>query len=98
MEFADIILFTLYLAVILALLTALWSYFRMRCRSTGRGAVQNGIRVRVMDYCVWTFVLAVAAVAALLGDGSVADTMLLILLTVAAAAVLTVVWSMARRK
>ncbi len=96
MEFTDVILTIVYIVLAVAIGVTLWSYCRMRWRSTGRGAVQNGIKVRVLDLCLCGFVVLVAVCARLFGDGSVADVMLISLFTLIIAAVIVVAWSMIR--
>ncbi len=98
MEFADIILYLLYFAIAAAVAVVLWSYVRMRCRSTGRGAVQNGIRMRILNSCVWLFVAAVVVCARFAGDGSAADIMLITLAILIVVLVILVAWSMFRRR
>ncbi|MCD8282359.1 MAG: hypothetical protein LUC22_03785 [Prevotella sp.] len=98
MDFADIILCSLYLVILLALASALWSYCRMKCRRAGHGAIQNGIRVDVLSGCVWVGVVAIVICARLFSDGTAVDTILVSLLALFAAAVLTVVWAMIKRR
>ncbi len=98
MEFADVILYMLYFMFAIAVAVAIWSSVRIRCRSTRHEAKQNGINVRFLSTCMWIFVLAAAVIAKLISDGSMADTVIMMLFVLGVSSVIVVGWSMLKKR
>ncbi len=98
MELADVLIFVLYVMFAIAIAGIIWSTWRRNRHGAGRQAVQNGVRVRIINFTVWTLLLVIVIIAGLAGDGSVADTMIITLATLGLLLLATVAWSLLRKK
>ncbi len=98
MEFTDIVLYLIYLALSLAMASVLWALYRRNRRGSGRESVQNGIRIRMLNLLVWIMVIVIMAVSKFAGDGSLAETMIYTILAMLVLTLLSVAWALLKRR
>ncbi len=98
MDFVDVVLFLIYVTCIAVVVCVVWSFYRRNRRSAGRLAVQNGIKVRLLNISVWSALVVFALMAWLLGDGSAVDAIVITLFLSFAASLVVTCWSFIRRK
>ncbi len=98
MEFADIVLYLIYLVFSLAIASVLWALYRRNRRGAGRESVQNGIRIRLINILVWALLLAVVIVSHFISGGSVAGTMIFAIESMLLLSLLSIVWALLKRR
>ncbi len=98
MEFADIVLYLIYLVFSLAIVSVLWALYRRNRRGAGRESVQNGIRIRLINILVWALLLAVVIVSHFISGGSVAGTMIFAIESMLLLSLLSIVWALLKRR
>ncbi len=98
MEFADIVLYLIYLVFTLAIASVLWALYRRNRRGAGRESVQNGVRIRLINFLVWALLLVVVIVSNTVSDGSIAGTMIYAIETMLLLSLLSIVWALLKRR